>query len=30
MDCFNRLGYDIEINVKRTKSTQGSLVLNAV
>ena len=30
MDCLNRLGYDIEINVKRTKSTHGSLVLNAV
>ena len=30
MDCLNRLGYAIEINVKRTKSTHGSLVLNAV
>jgi predicted XRE-type DNA-binding protein len=30
MDCLNRLGYDIEIKVKRTKSTHGSLVLNAV
>lgn len=29
MDCLNRLGYDIEIKVRRTKKTVGHLLLAA-